>query len=242
MKIPQPEIKTLDDLAEWCGMPKGELQNHMACCFKGCADFTDYVDHDQFFSRHNNAEYIRLNTVQIRVMSIECDEQAVHMVWSTGTTRWRTHKPWRNDTVRLWIVPTQDSRFNLTPRWIQAHLKYLFIIPDAESSVDGLLDLVQTFETGLIRKTAGMLIVKQRHQPLIQPLHDGRYHCKSLFGTGTTHIIRISTIQRAVHFLLRMSQVVLATVPVLDPAGFIGLHGNSLTPSKIDNFLSEPSL
>jgi len=36
--------------------------------------------------------------------------------------------------------------------------------------------------------------------------------------------------------------VVLATVPVLDPAGFIGLRGNGLTPSKIDDFLSEPSL
>jgi len=36
--------------------------------------------------------------------------------------------------------------------------------------------------------------------------------------------------------------VVLATVPVLDPAGFIGLCGNGLTPSKIDDFLSEPSL
>jgi len=36
--------------------------------------------------------------------------------------------------------------------------------------------------------------------------------------------------------------IVLATVPVLDPAGFIDLRGNGLTPSKIDDFLSEPSL
>jgi len=36
-------------------------------------------------------------------------------------------------------------------------------------------------------------------------------------------------------------RLVLATVPVLDPAGFIGLRGNGLTPSKIDDFLSEPS-
>ena len=33
----------------------------------------------------------------------------------------------------------------------------------------------------------------------------------------------------------------LATVPVLDPVGFIGLRGNGLNPSKIDDFLSEPS-
>ena len=36
--------------------------------------------------------------------------------------------------------------------------------------------------------------------------------------------------------------IVLATVPVLDPAGIIGLRGNGLTPSKIDDFLRESSL
>jgi len=41
MKILQPEIKTLDDLAEWCAMPKGELQNQISWCFKRFADFTD---------------------------------------------------------------------------------------------------------------------------------------------------------------------------------------------------------
>jgi hypothetical protein len=30
-------------------------------------------------------------------------------------------------------------------------------------------------------------------------------------------------------------------VPVVDPAGFIGLRGNGLTASKIDDFLSAPS-
>jgi hypothetical protein len=40
---------------------------------------------------------------------------------------------------------------------------------------------------------------------------------------------------------MAMPQVVLATVPVLDPAGFIGLRGNGLTPSKINDFLSTPS-
>jgi hypothetical protein len=35
---------------------------------------------------------------------------------------------------------------------------------------------------------------------------------------------------------------VVATVPVFDPAGIIGLRGNGHTPLKIDDFLSEPSL
>jgi len=46
MKYPQPEITTLDDLAEWCAMPKGELQNHIAWCFKRFADFADYVNYN----------------------------------------------------------------------------------------------------------------------------------------------------------------------------------------------------
>ena len=93
MKNPQPEIKTLDDLAEWCAMPKGELQNHIAWCFKRFADFTDYIDHNQYFSNLNNAKYIRYNTVAIPVTSCQCDEQGVHMVRCTGSTKWRKHKP-----------------------------------------------------------------------------------------------------------------------------------------------------
>jgi hypothetical protein len=58
MKTPRPEIKTLDDLAEWSAMPKGELTNHIALCFKRFADFTDYVYHDRYFSRLNDAKYI----------------------------------------------------------------------------------------------------------------------------------------------------------------------------------------
>jgi histone H3/H4 len=56
MNNPRPEIKTIDDLAEWCEMLKGELQNHIAWCFKRFADFTDYVDHHQYLSRHNSAK------------------------------------------------------------------------------------------------------------------------------------------------------------------------------------------
>jgi len=41
MSNPQPEIKTVDDSAKWCAMPKGELRNHIAWCFKRFADFTD---------------------------------------------------------------------------------------------------------------------------------------------------------------------------------------------------------
>jgi len=40
----QPEITTLEDLAEQFAIPKWELQNHIGRCFKIFANFTDYVD------------------------------------------------------------------------------------------------------------------------------------------------------------------------------------------------------
>jgi len=58
MRNLQPEIKTLGDLAGWCAMPKGKLQNHVAWCFKRFANFTNYVDLDQYVGGLNDATYI----------------------------------------------------------------------------------------------------------------------------------------------------------------------------------------
>jgi len=197
----QPKIKTLDDLAEWCTMPKGKLQNHIACCFKRFATFTDYVDHNHYFSHLNNAIYICYNTAAIPVTSFQCDEQAVHMVRSTGFTMWRKHKPRRNNTVFLWIETSPDSHCMSSAGRIPAWLKGLFVVDDTESTVEGFLALVQTFATGTIHQIAGMVIVVERHQPPMQPMHDGSYCDKPLFGVRTTSIVRISTIQEVVHLL-----------------------------------------
>jgi len=182
-------------------MPKGELQNHIAWCFKRFADFTDHVEHNQDFSCLHDPKYIPYNAVAILVMSFQCDEQAVHMVRCTGSTRWRNHKPPRNDTVLPWMGMSLDSHCRSTAEHIPTSLKCLFIVEDAESSINGLLALVQTFATGPIRQTAGMVIVEESHQPPMQPLYDGSYHRKPLFGIGTTYTILIRAIQGAVHLL-----------------------------------------
>jgi len=165
MNNPQPEIKTVDDLAEWCAMPEGELQNHIDCCFKRCAHFTDYIDQVQYFSRLNDAKYIPYKAVAIPVPLFECDEQAVHMVCRTGSTRWRKHKPPRNDTVLLWMGTRLDSHLKLTAECIPSRLKCLFIVKDDLSNINRLLALVRTFATGPILQTAGMVIVEERDQP-----------------------------------------------------------------------------
>jgi len=94
-----------------------------------------------------------------------------------------------------------ESHFKSTAGRISAQLKCLFVVEDAESSVKGLLVLVQTFATGPIRQTAGMVLVKEMHQPPIQPLHDGSYRRKPLFCVETTYIVSICAIQGAVHLV-----------------------------------------
>jgi hypothetical protein len=145
MKIPRTEIRTLDDLAEWRAMSKGELQNPIASFFNRYANFIYYVDHDQYFRGPNDAEYIRYNTVAHPVTSVQYDQQAIHMVCCTGSTRWRKHKPPRNDTVHLWMGTSPDSQFELTAEHIPTGVKGHSIIEHAESRVKRLLTLVQMF-------------------------------------------------------------------------------------------------
>jgi hypothetical protein len=123
MKNLRPENKTLDDLADWCAMLKEELQNHIAWCFKRFADLTDYIHHDQYFSRLNNAKYIKYNAVAIHVTSFRCNELAVHMVLCTRSTRCIKHTPPTNDTVLLWMRMRPDNHFNLTAGCIPPRLK-----------------------------------------------------------------------------------------------------------------------
>jgi len=134
-------------------------------------------------------------------MSSQCDEQAVHIFGCTGSTRWRKHKPPRYDNVLLWMGTSPDSYFMSTTGNIPTRLKCLFIIVHAESSVKGLLALVQMFATGLIRQPAGMVIVEERHQPPMKPLHDERYCRKPPFGIGTSYLVPIRVIEGAVHLV-----------------------------------------
>jgi hypothetical protein len=94
-----------------------------------------------------------------------------------------------------------DSHSKSTAGCIPAQLKCHFVVADAESSGKGLLALVQMFPTGPRRQTAGPVIVEERHQPPMQPLRNGSYHFKPLFGVGTTYIVPISGIDGAVHLL-----------------------------------------
>ena len=67
-------IKTLDDWDTSCAMPNGELENHIAQCFNRFDDFTQYSNHNQYFSHLKDEKYIQCNAVGILVISSQCNE------------------------------------------------------------------------------------------------------------------------------------------------------------------------
>jgi hypothetical protein len=128
MKIPQLVIKTVDDLAKSCTMPKEELHNHIAWCLMKFSDITDNVEHDQSFSCPNDAKYILYNLVLIAVITFQWDDEAVNIVHCTGSTMCRKHTAQRKYTVRLWIETTPNIHYMLNPGHIPALLNCHFII------------------------------------------------------------------------------------------------------------------
>jgi len=201
MENPSPDIKNHDDLAEWCAMSRGELQNWIAWCFERFADFTGHADHDQDFSHLNHAKNSRYSAVEIPAAYFQCAEQAVHMVRCTESKRWRKNKPPWYDTVLVWMGSSPNSHFKSTAGPILTGLKSLLIVEDAEWSITGSVALVQTFATGPIRQTAGVVIVEDRHQPPMQPLSNGTYCHMPPFGVGMKYIVPICAMLGAVHLL-----------------------------------------
>jgi hypothetical protein len=64
----------------------------------------------------------------------------------------------------------------LTAGHIAALVRCSFVAEDDESRVNGILFFDETFSTESIHQTADNVMFKERHQPLIQPLHDQRYY------------------------------------------------------------------
>ena len=111
MKNPQLEINTFGDLAGWYAMPNRDPQCHIVWCFKKVADSIDYIEYTQYFRHFKDGKYIQYNTVAIPVMSFDCNKEAGHMVYCTGSTWWRKLELSRNDIVLLLIGMSPDSHF-----------------------------------------------------------------------------------------------------------------------------------
>jgi hypothetical protein len=159
------------------------------------------MDHDQYFSRLNNAKNILYNEVAIAVMSFQCEKQALNMVRCTGATRWRIHKPPRNDTVLPWMGTSPNHHLTSTAGCIPARLSYLFLVEDADSSNQWLSTLIPMYATGPIFPTAAMVIAEEKHQPPMEPLHNRRNCRKPQCSVEPTYVVPICVILGAVYLL-----------------------------------------
>jgi len=123
------------------------------------------------------------------------------MVCCTGCTRWRKHKPPRNDIVLLSVGTSLERWWKSTAGCILTCCKFLFVAEEAETCIISLLALAKMFSTGLIHPTTGIVVVMERHQPPIQRWHSSNCYPKPRFSVRTTHIVPISVIQWAVQLL-----------------------------------------
>jgi hypothetical protein len=80
----------------------------------------------------------------------------------------------------MWTSPNSHCKF--TAVFISAWLKCLFVIEEAELNVTGHIAMVQTFATGPICQTAGIVSVEERHQPPMQLFHDESHSHKPLLA------------------------------------------------------------
>jgi hypothetical protein len=95
------------------------------------------------------------------------------MVHHTGYTRWRMHKPLKNNALHFRIETSPISHILSTAVRNPAYWMCVLVIKDAESSIVGHLVLVQTVVSGRIPQTTGILLVKERYQPPMQHIHNG---------------------------------------------------------------------
>jgi hypothetical protein len=96
-----PGIKSLADPSFWCGMPKEELQIHIAWCFEICGNYTGYVVKDKKISCLQNTKYSHYNPAASPVTLFQGDQQAIHIVRCIETNQWRKYIPAHKNTGLL---------------------------------------------------------------------------------------------------------------------------------------------
>jgi hypothetical protein len=91
-----------------------------------------------------------------------------------------------------------DSLIKFSAGSIDALLMCLSIVENTEQSLPGHLGFVQTFATGPISQTAGMVTVGESRHPPLQLKQYGSYHHKPYFSIEITCTVPTSTIKQDV--------------------------------------------
>ena len=194
------DIKTIQELAQWCGLPVGTLQNHVAWCLKLFNIFPAYTESDEAFLHLSNAKYTRYASAVLPVANFQRDEVENHIITCSGMDPSRKGQSPRNDNVLLWPKREVEGNFASTHGRIPARLQCLFLVEDSNFGIQACLALVQTLIPGPKRQPVGMVTVTERLPQLGSRAHDElNVRRRPQCGVGTSCIVPLKAIERAAH-------------------------------------------
>ena len=78
------DIKTLSQLAQWCNLLTGMLQNQIAWCQKQFNILPAYAESDEVFSRLSHVKYTRYTAPVLPVANFQSEDVNLHIVICTG--------------------------------------------------------------------------------------------------------------------------------------------------------------
>jgi hypothetical protein len=158
------DVKTLSELAAWCGLSEGWLQTLIAWSFKCFSDIPIFVDNDKAFAPLGEVTNTRYTADALPVANFLADEDNVHVVRCTGTEPSQKFKLARNDNVFLWSNQYGEGNFASTWGRKPACLNCLFLAQESKFGVVTPLALVTTLIPGPIRQPSGVLTVQEKPQ------------------------------------------------------------------------------
>jgi hypothetical protein len=189
------DVKTLSELAAWCGLPKGWLQTLIAWIVKRFSNIPIFVDNYKAFARLGEATYIRYTAAALLVVNFQGDEEDVHVVQCTGTEPSQKFKLARNDYVFLRPDQYVEGNFASTRGRIPACINCLFLPQESKFGVMTSLALVTTLIPGPIRQPSGLLTVQEK------PQEDDSTQRRPNFCVGSRYIVPLRLIERAAHLI-----------------------------------------
>ena len=197
------DIKTLSQLAQWCNLPTGMLQNQIACYLKQFDILPAYAESDKAFSRLSDLKYTRYTAEVLPVANFQSEDVDQHIVICTGRDPSRKNQSPQNDIVLLWPDREIEGNFTSTRGRIPAQLCCLFLIQDSSCGIQACLALVQTLIPGPKKQPIVMVTVtkKEPQFPSTEPPRPDKLSVRRRphRGVGASYVVAFPAVEHAAH-------------------------------------------
>ena len=197
------EIKTLRQLAQWCNLPTGTLQNQIAWCRKQFDILPAYTASDEEFWRLNDLKFTRYTAAVLPVENFQSEDVDPHIVIYMGQDPSRKNQSPQNDIVLLWPDREIEGNFASTHGWILGRLCCLFLVQDSSSGIQACLAIIQMLIPGPKKQPIRMFTVigKEPQFPSRGPLRpDELSIChRPHTGVGASNVVQLRAVERAIH-------------------------------------------